>query len=328
MPPPKKIRVRYQVATCGNIPAVKTYNPFPRTGLVAEHEQFIRGYVRNWCGSRRRWGEYEEILNEAVLIATIAVQKYDPQGGASFKTFLTYHFKGLGRRTNYLKQILAGQPPWKPSDDKEKTDENGNVVPEEDRESLKSVGRLRQYQRNWWEPEKPIRQVFKRKGEKIAVEIQPFSRLKEWSDFARPIQRGYARGVLRQIVNGVLKSGADLEQIRHAVKGHFNGCGVEASINVYEVPPPKLNLKPGSDLEDRFLNAASVVRPSLSANEKAVLDWRLASLAGLDERSLTEVANSQGITKGAASKIRDRVEDKLRARMYAKSQIAEKYFRK
>jgi len=38
-----------EVATRGNIQPVGRYNPFPSTGLVAEHEKFIRAYVRNWC---------------------------------------------------------------------------------------------------------------------------------------------------------------------------------------------------------------------------------------------------------------------------------------
>lgn len=89
-----------KVATRGNIQPVGRYNPFPRTGLVAEHEKFIRAYVRNWCRPNP-WARYEEILYEAIFLAVaIAEQLYDPQRGASFKTLLTHHFKSLGRRTN------------------------------------------------------------------------------------------------------------------------------------------------------------------------------------------------------------------------------------
>jgi len=185
------------------------------------------------------------------------------------------------------------------------------------------VGRLQQFQRNWWEPEKQIRHVFKRKGQTIAVEIQPSSQIREWSDFGK-LKRPYAVAVLWRTIEDLLKDGADLEQIHHAVVGHF---GVNASINVYELFGPKINLqRPMSDLGERFFNAVHIVRPSLSQREKAVLDWWLESLAGLDKRSLTEFANSWSITKGAASKIRDRVVDKLKVHMFPEGNVTQKIF--
>jgi DNA-binding CsgD family transcriptional regulator len=102
---------------------------------------------------------------------------------------------------------------------------------------------------------------------------------------------------------------------------------VDAGINVYKLLDPKINLQqPMSGLGEQVLNAAAIVRPSLSHREKAVLDWWLASLTGLDKRSLTEIANSLSITKGAASKIRDRVVDKLKVHMFPEGNITQKIF--
>jgi DNA-binding CsgD family transcriptional regulator len=282
---------------------------------VAEHEKFIRAYVRNWCRPNP-WARYEEILYDAIILAAIAELQYDPQRGASFKTLLTHHFKSLGRRTNYQKQMLAGQPDWEPSNE---------FAPEDEFEGF-DEGWLRQFPRDWWEPEKQIRLVFKRKGQIIVVEIQPSCQIRDWSDFGKPLNRGYFRARLWRIINDLLKDVVDLEKIRHAVVGHFGG---NAGINVYELLEPKINLqRPMSDLEEQFLNAVRIVRPSLSQREKAVLDWWLASLAGLDKRSLTEIANALSITKGTASKIRNRVEDKLKVHMFPESNITQKIFLK
>jgi hypothetical protein len=156
------------------------------------------------------------------------------------------------------------------------------------------------------------------------VEIEPSSQIRDWSDFGKLLKRSYARAVLWRTIKDLLDDGADLEQIRHAVVRHF---GVNARINVYKLLEPKINLqRPMSDLGEQFLNAVRIVRPSLSQREKAVLDWWLESLAGLDKRSLTEFANSLSITKGAASKIRDRVVDKLKVHMFSEGNITQKIF--
>jgi DNA-directed RNA polymerase specialized sigma subunit len=46
-------------------------------------------------------------------------------------------------------------------------------------------------------------------------------------------------------------------------------------------------------------------------NEAIVLDWMLGRLTGTDERNLTQIAQENGLTKGAVSKIQSRIADRL-----------------
>jgi hypothetical protein len=67
--------------------------------------------------------------------------------------------------------------------------------------------------------------------------------------------------------------------------------------------------------EQLVMEAANAERPFLSEREVATLDWLLGLLNGADHRSLVQFADDQGMTKGGASKLRDRVCGKIERRL-------------
>jgi len=67
--------------------------------------------------------------------------------------------------------------------------------------------------------------------------------------------------------------------------------------------------------EQLVIDAANAERPFLSEREVAALDWSLGLLSGSDHRSLVQFADDQGITKGGASKLKDRVWGKIERRL-------------
>jgi hypothetical protein len=60
-----------------------------------------------------------------------------------------------------------------------------------------------------------------------------------------------------------------------------------------------------------LLEAIEAERPHCSENEAAILDWIEARLAGTDNRRAVEVAKTLGLTKGAVSKIQNRLTARL-----------------
>jgi hypothetical protein len=67
--------------------------------------------------------------------------------------------------------------------------------------------------------------------------------------------------------------------------------------------------------EQLVIEAATAERPFLSEREIAALDWSLGLLNGSDHRSLVQFADDQGMTKGGASKLKDRVWGKIERRL-------------
>jgi DNA-directed RNA polymerase specialized sigma subunit len=76
--------------------------------------------------------------------------------------------------------------------------------------------------------------------------------------------------------------------------------------------------RPVSDAEKQhrlIRDAVASERPFLSKNELTVLDWIEGRLLRTDRRLLIQVARALGITKGAASKIKNRLINKLQAKL-------------
>lgn len=89
------IRKRY-LAGVGNIKDKKTYDPFPKGGLVRKYAPFIRSEVRDYC-KRYPNVRNEEMLAEAIRIAVKFEPNYDPNLGNDFSTPLRHHLKELHR---------------------------------------------------------------------------------------------------------------------------------------------------------------------------------------------------------------------------------------
>jgi hypothetical protein len=66
--------------------------------------------------------------------------------------------------------------------------------------------------------------------------------------------------------------------------------------------------------ERMIVDAATAERPFLSKHEMAMLDWLLGLLYGADRRSLVQLAADQGISRGYASKLKERVIKKIEKR--------------
>jgi len=82
----------------GNIAAEAAYDPFPKKGLVKQHEQFIRDNVHYFC--RQNPGlKRERVLFRAVEIALAAEKAFKPELG-SFATYLIWRLRELKRLHN------------------------------------------------------------------------------------------------------------------------------------------------------------------------------------------------------------------------------------
>jgi len=77
-----------------NIKSDAAYDPFPKTGLVTDYEPFIGWWVADFC-KQFRWVSYQDALNEAVLRATTAAQRFKPELGYDFSTYLRHYLKKL-----------------------------------------------------------------------------------------------------------------------------------------------------------------------------------------------------------------------------------------
>ena len=67
-------------------------------------------------------------------------------------------------------------------------------------------------------------------------------------------------------------------------------------------------------VDSRILDAFEAERPFLKRREAPVADWLIGWLTGIDSRTLVQFADDQKISKGYASKLRDRVAAKIAAR--------------
>src|SRR5262245_14942708 len=80
----------------GNIKDEKSYDPFPRTGLVKQYEPFIRAFVGRFC-KQYPLVDYQRALLEAVKIAVEFEPTVNPETGYDFSTPLRQHLQGLKR---------------------------------------------------------------------------------------------------------------------------------------------------------------------------------------------------------------------------------------
>ena len=308
--PKKKLPLRYQAsARRGNIKAIASEFDrfFPRTGLIARFAPKIKAFVRDFC-LRRRWLDYQETLCEAIILASIAEQTFDPTRG-SFATWLEHHLRGLSRYAAFEGRGLA-------------VSGKGPAI------------------KTWSEPGAPTKLVFARKGSEVTVSVRPLARVERWSDLGRTtVRRGHTRAVMRRATpdiktalgaNGALLRAAlrvaiehnerrqreDNAEIENRKAGNFDTVRLEtkaADVEVDETMAPRVDLEHGTSKPEQLLaEAVKIVRPTLKPNEAAVLDWRLGQLSGTDDRRLLDVAAGLGITKGAVSKMRKRVDAKLK----------------
>ena len=84
------------------------YDPFPKTGPIRDYEPLIRDKVDNFCKLYRH-AKRADVLNEAVLLAQKALDKFDPARGWKFGTLLILYLRGLPK-------MFEGERGWSHSD--------------------------------------------------------------------------------------------------------------------------------------------------------------------------------------------------------------------
>jgi len=77
-----------------NIKADPAYDPFPKSGLVKQYEEFIRAEAGKFC-KEFPWVSYDNALIEAVRLADQAAKRFDPALGYDFSTLLRHYLKKL-----------------------------------------------------------------------------------------------------------------------------------------------------------------------------------------------------------------------------------------
>jgi hypothetical protein len=87
----------------GNIEQTIAYDPFPKTGLVAQYKPAILKEVGKYI-AKYPGANFDHALAEAVRLAMRAEERFKPELGNSFWTFLQPHLKGLNR---FIQQELG-----------------------------------------------------------------------------------------------------------------------------------------------------------------------------------------------------------------------------
>ncbi len=78
----------------GKIKGDPAYDPFPKSGLVKQYEPFIRAWVSKFCVGFP-WVHYDNALIAAVRLADQAANRFNPDLGHDFSTFLRRYLKKL-----------------------------------------------------------------------------------------------------------------------------------------------------------------------------------------------------------------------------------------
>jgi len=336
----------------GNIKAESAYDPFPKSGLVKKYEPFIRKHVREFCqcypGLR-----YEIALCWAVELAIAAEAKFKPKLGNDFSTFLRPHLKRLHRLAEREQQRLpkiyetaAGKKRREAEEIGERLQRpsfagggNGARITFDVQSGNRRLGIGIQLGSN---DEVHARGVAERASPDIKIVLDA------------PADDSVLRARMRAVLDHQERRQreADQEAENQRAGSHapvfLEPKDMGADVKAYKArkPPrhhpehmPMARLddaythsdewkgtlhdaivagQPVSDAEqqDRLVrDAVAAERPFLSKNELPVLDWIEAQLLGTDKRLLVQVARDCGITKGAASKIKNRLIKKLQARL-------------
>jgi hypothetical protein len=294
-------------------------DPFPKTGLTKQYEPFIRKFVGGFC-AEHPGAIYEHVLVDAVRISMGAEAKFKPELGYDFSTFLRKHLLGLLRlywnERRQIKTPELGEP-------EEADDPTGLLI------YRGGNGTRVTFDRRWhngsgWQRVIVTRQL----------------RTSDWDE---------SRAVAEQMSNGKLLDDRPLTAIRASLEGLGNGIDIDFRKGK---PPPNFHKWPsqvlllsfdqvlwrdddegGLSLKDvvagadprevknsdpdveKLRRAIDVELPFFSPNErKLLLGWKL----DLTPRPLSHWAADNGLSKGYASKLNQRVEARLKKRMQDK----------
>jgi hypothetical protein len=296
-------------------------DPFPKTGLTKQYEPFIRKFVGRFCADHPG-AIYEHVLVDAVRISMRAEAKFKPELGYDFSTFMRKHLLGLLRLYwNERRQIKTPEP----GETEEADDPIGPLI------YRGGNGTRVTFDRRW------------RNGsgyQRVVVTKQ--LRTSDWDE---------SRAVTEQMSNAISKLLDDrpITAIRASLEDMGQGLDIEFRKGR---PPPNFHKWPsqvlllsfdqvwwrdgdedgltlkdavaGSDPRavkhsdpdvEKLRRAIDAELPFFSPNErKLLLGWKL----DLTPKLLSHWAADNGLSKGYASKLNQRVEARLKKRMQEK----------
>jgi hypothetical protein len=346
----------------GNIKDERPYDPFPKTGLVKEHERDIRDYVRHFCKGYPGLNP-EYALFRAVEIANQAEKAFKAGRGATFKTYLIRHrFKEL-RRLQDEEDKGQWSPIFRTEEDlaaeqaaergEEVTPDFGNSNSGEriviDRQwSIGSQGAVDSYVRAMRDD--PVWPIVGRRH-RVFIAVRATARVRAWllanlpilwttGREQGPVLRGYIEAVVDHLKRRGREADQEAENNDHApVFLEAERTPVDIRFPRHRSPPrylPKrhpimsLDAPVGEDESGRQLTGHDVITPPLNPEidrgerlreriETADLtpaERRLADqmLALRHDGGLTAIARALGLNKGYASRLWNRLVEKVQRR--------------
>jgi DNA-directed RNA polymerase specialized sigma subunit len=334
-----KLKRGYQ-AGVGNI-KTNVYDPFPKSGLTKQYEPFIRQTVTEFCKQYPR-ANRQDLLIEAVRLATVAEAKFEPELGNDFSTFARHHLKGLHR---YAQREGKATERWVQLDPAAAEEistrlATGRVSTSSDDEDmsrpasayLDKATRAAGLRFGWWgigrttrvDPRYLLR-LYGTPEDRLTGRVA--AGLQTILDGPAPVLAGRMRAVIADDDRRRREAEQEAENQRN---GDYAPVFLEARpFSPESVSKPSSILIPAAQvriendfaelkrpeqrkrLHDLYRGAAAALQPSLSVIEGAVLHWMMRP----GGRTQAQMAADIGISKGYASKLVDRLQPQLQEQL-------------
>jgi hypothetical protein len=305
----------------GNTESDDGPDPFPRTGLTKQYEPFIRSYVGEFCRDHEG-AIYEHVLVDAVRIAVEFEPKFKPELGHDFSTPLRTWFKRLHRLWEAERHQIK-------IPEIEEVEEEAEPIPAIDYRG--GNGTRITIDRQW------ITNGSFNCRHRIVIGAQMNSRNESEAREAigrisvaldklldnRPLTE------IRADIHGILGEHADVQFPKARKPPNFHKWPATVLMVSFDEVVGKdedgnnLHLRdviagsdprgiPNADSDvDKLRCAIEAEMPFLTPNERKVLEWKLDRQGG----RLCHWAARNGVSKGHASKLNQRITERLGARM-------------
>jgi hypothetical protein len=308
----------------GNIQPLDGPDPFPKTGLTKQYEPFIRSYVGEFCRDHEG-AIYEHVLVDAVRIAVEFEPKFKPELGHDFSTPLRTWFKRLHRLWEADQHQIKIPETEGDEEEAEEADEavpivyrggNGTRIAIDRQWAANGSYNCRQRvvigaQLNSTD-EGEAREAIGRVSVALDTLLDN-----------RPLTE------IRASIHGILGEHVDVQFPRARKPPNFHKWPAAVLQVSFDQVVGKDELEGNLHLKDviagsdprgipnadsdvnKLRRAIEAELPFLTPNERKVLEWKLDGRGG----RLCHWAARNGISKGHASKLNQRVTERLGARM-------------
>jgi hypothetical protein len=303
----------------GNIDAADGPDPFPKTGLTKQYEPFIRKFVGRFC-DEYPGAIYEHVLVDAVRISIGAETRFKPELGWDFSTFLRKHLLGLNRLYwNDRRQIKTPEQ----SDEKEADDPVGPLTYRGGNGTRITIDR-RWHNGSGWQRVVLTRQLRSSDEREARAEVEQMSAAISKLLDDRPLTaiRASIAESLGEDVDVQFRKGRPPPNFHQwpsqvllvsfdQVISRDEDEGKLSLADIIGGPDPR-DIKNSDPDVEKLRRAIEAELPFFSPNEpKLLLDWKLNVQGG----RLSQWAAKNGISKGYASKLNDRVTTQLADRL-------------